>query len=156
MNALLETFTAADVSRGVCRWFHALGWAAQREATLPNGRRADVQAVGPCGRIAIVEIKISLADLRGDAKWPDYLPWCDRFYWAVPPGFPLSPFDDEARGPGLAGLLIADAFEGALLREPAEARLAAARRKAETLRFALRAGARLMTLADPVLGERAL
>lgn len=149
-----SALTATDVARGVARWFHALGWAAQREVALPNGRRADVQAVGPCGRIAIVEIKVSLADLRGDAKWPDYLPWCDRFYWAVPPGFPLEPFAEEARGPGRAGLIVADAFEGAVMTHAAEVPLAAARRKAETLRFALRAGMRLMLVADPVLGER--
>jgi hypothetical protein len=147
--------TADEVARGVARYFHALGWASQRESPLPNGRRADVQAIGPCGRIAIVEIKVSLADLRGDAKWPEYLPWCDRFYWAVPPGFPLAPFADAARGPGRAGLIIADRFEGALLTDPAEVSLAPARRKAETLRFARRAALRLMTLADPVLAERA-
>jgi len=149
------SLTADDVARGFARLFHGLGWASQRETPLPNGRRADIQAVGPCGRIAIVEIKVSLADLRGDAKWPDYLPWCDRFYWAVPPGFPLAPFADDARGPGRAGLIIADAFEGVVLVEPTEAPLAGARRKAETLRFARRAATRLMTLADPALGDRA-
>ena len=148
------SLTAAEVSRGVCRLFHAMGWAAQGEVCLPNGRRADVQAVGPCGGIAIVEIKVSMADLRGDLKWPEYLPWCDRFYWAVPPGFPLGPFADEARGVGRAGLIVADAFGAAVVTAAAETRLAAARRKAETLRFALRAGGRLMAIGDPVLGER--
>lgn len=146
-----DAATAAEVARGVARWLRALGWASQREVPLPNGRRADVQALGPCGRIAIVEIKVSLADLRGDAKWPDYLPWCDRFFWAVPPGFPHRPFDDDARGPGRAGLIVADAFEGALLRDAADHALAPARRRAETLRFALRAAARLNARDDPGL-----
>jgi len=145
---------AADVARGVARLFHDLGWAAQREVTLPNGRRADVQALGSCGRIAIVEIKVSMADLRGDTKWPEYLPWCDRFYWAVPPGFALAQFGEDAFGAGRAGLIVADAFGGAILTPPAEAPLAPARRKAEMLRFALRAAGRLMLLADPALGER--
>jgi len=146
---------AADVARGVARLFRDLGWAAQREVTLPNGRRADVQALGSCGRIAIVEIKVSMADLRGDAKWPEYLPWCDRFYWAVPPGFMLGQFAHEDFGAGRAGLIVADAFGGAVITPPTDTALAPARRKAETLRFALRAATRLMQLADPAFAERA-
>ena len=45
------------------------------------------------GQIVIVEIKVSRADLLGDAKWPDYLAHCDRYFWAVPAGFALDPFD---------------------------------------------------------------
>ena len=145
----MDALTATEVARGVARLFHAQGWSAQRETPLENGRRADVQALGPCGRIAIVEIKVSMADLKGDAKWPEYLPWCDRFYWAVPPGFPLGPFADAARGVGRAGLIIADGFGAAVMTEAETVPLAPARRKAETLRFALRAAGRLMAIADP-------
>lgn len=151
----MDGFTADDVARGTLRLLHTMGWAGLREVSLPNGRRADVQAVGPNGRIAIVEIKVSLADLRGDAKWLDYLPWCDCFYWAVPPGFPLAPFADAERGVGRAGLIVADAFGGAVLAEPVEVTLAGARRRAETLRFAMRAAGRVMMGADGglVMGE---
>lgn len=143
-----ERITADHVARGTLRLLHAMGWAGLREVPLPNGRRADVQALGPGGRIGIVEIKVSMADLLGDAKWPDYLPWCDRFWWAVPPGFPLGPFADDARGAGLAGLIVADAFGGAVITPPVDAPLAPARRKAETGRFAMRAALRAMAAAD--------
>jgi hypothetical protein len=42
-------------------------------------------ALCPRGLLTIVEIKVSRADLLGDHKWPDYLDYCDRFFWAVPP-----------------------------------------------------------------------
>ena len=29
-----------------------------------------------------------MADFRGDDKWTDYVAFCDRFYFAVPPTFP--------------------------------------------------------------------
>ena len=135
------------------RLLHAMGWAGLREVPLANGRRADIQALGPGGRIAIVEIKVSMADLRGDAKWPDYLPWCDLFYWAVPPGFSLTPFADAERGAGRAGLIVADGFGGVLLSDAAETPLAPARRRAETARFAARAAMRVMVAADPGLSE---
>lgn len=144
----MDGFTADDVARGTLRLLYTMGWVGLREVPLPNGRCADVQALGPGGRIAIVEIKVSLADLRGDAKWPDYLPWCDRFYWAVPPGFPLAPFADVERGAGRAGLIVADGFGGAVLADPGEVALAGARRRAETLRFAIRAAGRVMAAAD--------
>ena len=35
-----------------------------------------------------VEIKVALADLKGDNKWPEYLDYCDLFYYAIPPDFP--------------------------------------------------------------------
>jgi len=50
--------------------------------------------------------------------------------------------------PPEAGLIVADAFYGAVIREAPEARLAAARRKAVTLRFARLAAARLTGIVD--------
>ncbi len=143
--------TASEVARGVARLFHARDWVTLREVPLPDGRRADMQAVGPCGRIAIVEIKVSIADLRADLKWPDYLNWCDCFYWAVPPEFPVDLLKAAVFAPDRAGLIVADAYEGVVIAEPADIALAAARRRAQTLRFARRAGSRLMALADPAL-----
>ena len=48
---------------------------------LRNRRRADLMGIDARGHIVIVEIKVSRADLLGDAKWPEYLDFCDRFYW---------------------------------------------------------------------------
>jgi hypothetical protein len=47
-----------------------------------------VAALGPGGEMLGVEIKVALADLRGDNKWPEYLEYCDLFYFAIPPDFP--------------------------------------------------------------------
>jgi hypothetical protein len=142
---------AQDVARGVTRLFFHQGIFALCEVPLPNGRRADMMGIDSAGLITIVEIKVSRADLLGDGKWPDYLDYCDRFFWAVPAGFDLSPFEQQGFQPGLCGLLVADRYEAAVVREPALRKLAPARRKAETLRFARRAARRLVGDLDPGL-----
>ncbi|MEQ9661469.1 MAG: MmcB family DNA repair protein [Parasphingopyxis sp.] len=144
---------ARDVARGVSRLFFRQGLIALCEVSLGNGRRADIMALDAKGAITIVEIKVSRADLLGDRKWPDYLDYCDRYFWAVPQGFDLSLFDREDLQPELAGLLVADAYDAAVAREAALRKTAASRRKAETLRFARRAAARLLALDDPNFGE---
>jgi hypothetical protein len=142
---------AGDVARGVARLFFRQDLVALCEVPLGNGRRADIMALDPRGCVTIVEIKVSRADLRGDGKWPDYLAYCDRFCWAVPAGFDLTPFDEPGFRPDIAGLIVADRYDAALLREPAHRPLAAARRKVETLRFARRAARRLLGDLDPGL-----
>jgi len=144
--------TAADVARGLTRMFFRQDAMALCEVPLPNGRRADLVAIDSKGGLTIVEIKISRADLLGDRKWPDYLDYCDRFFWAVPPGFELGCFDGEALGAGRAGLIVADRFDAEVIRDAASVPLAPARRKAETLRFARRAARRLLGGLDPGLG----
>ena len=121
------------------------------EVPLPNGRRADLMAIDAKGLMTIVEIKVSKADLMGDQKWPEYLDYCDRFFWAVPPGFSLDPFETEAFQPNVCGLIVADRYDAAVVREAPLRKLAAARRKAETLRFARRAALRLVGSLDPGL-----
>jgi len=152
-DAAAGTQTAQDVARGVARLLWRAAITPLTEVPLGNGRRADVVGLGPDGRITLVEIKVSLADLRGDDKWTEYLDYCDRFFWAVPPGFPHSPFTDAAFLPGRAGLIVADRWDGAEVAPAAEIALPAARRKAETLRFARRAAQRLLWLGDPGAGE---
>jgi len=144
---------AADVARGVARLFFRQDLFALCEVPLGNGRRADIMAIDGKGGMTIVEIKCSRADLRGDLKWPDYLDYCDRFFWAVPAGFDLSPFEEDWFQPGLAGLIVADRYDAAVVREAAVRPLAASRRRAETLRFARRAARRLLGDLDPGLAE---
>lgn len=143
---------AADVTRGVCRLFYQHDLMAIPEVALGNGRRADLMAMDAKGGIVIVEIKVSRADLFGDMKWRDYLDYCDRFFWAVPAGFDLSPFETEAFLPERAGLIVADRYAGAMVRDAPTVTMAAARRRAETLRLARRAAHRWMAGADPELG----
>ena len=140
---------ARDVARGVSRLMFRQDLIALCEVPLGNGRRADLMALDAKGCVTIVEIKCSRADLRGDAKWPDYLDYCDRFCWAVPAGFDLSPFDEPWFRPELSGLIVADRYDAAILREPAHRPLAPARRRTETLRFARRAALRLLGGIDP-------
>jgi hypothetical protein len=135
--------TAMDVARGVNRLLLAEGLSPMREFALPNGRRLDVAAVGPDGVIAGVEIKVSLCDLRADEKWPDYLSFCDLFFFAVPPEFPLGAV------PATTGLIVADRFGGAIIRESPRHPLHASRRRALTLRFAMTAAERLTRTLDP-------
>ena|SRR5438552_7401133 len=144
---------AQDVARGVTRLFFRHDLFALCEVPLPNGRRADMMAIDGKGMLTIVEIKVSRADLLGDCKWRDYLDFCDRFFWAVPQGFGLDPFEDALREPGLCGLIVADRYDAAIIREPALRKLAPARRKAETLRFARRAARRLSGDLDPGLED---
>ena len=139
---------ADDLVRGVARLFLRHDWLALPEVPLGNARRVDMMALCPKGSVTIVEIKTSRADLLGDGKWPDYLDYCDRFFWAVPPGFDLTLFEREALLPARTGLIVADRYDAAIIRAATDAPLAAARRKAETLRFARRASRRLMFGAD--------
>ncbi|KPF73733.1 transcription elongation factor [alpha proteobacterium AAP81b] len=145
----LAPLTAPDVVRGVSRWLVRAGVAPLAEVPLGCGRRADIVGLGGDGRLTLVEIKVSLADLRGDRKWPEYLDWCDRFFWAVPAGFPLGDFDTPAFRPEATGLLVADRFDAEQLRSAPWHGLAPARRKAETLRFARRAALRVAAMLDP-------
>lgn len=141
--------TALAVSRGVARLFQRHDIFGMVEAPLPNGRRADIMALDSSGHLVIVEIKCSRADLLGDMKWPDYFDYCDRFYWAAPVGFDLSPFEGTALWPDRTGLIVADRYDAEIVRPAPTEPLAAARRKAETLRFARRAARRLTAFADP-------
>lgn len=146
--SLPERIVAADVRRGTCRFLVRAGVAPIAEVPLGGGRRADILGIDAQGRLTLVEIKVSLADLRGDRKWPEYLDYCDRFFWAVPPDFPRGLLDTQAFQPERTGLIIADRFDGEDVRSAPWVLLNAARRKAETLRFARRAALRLHGLAD--------
>jgi hypothetical protein len=142
---------AQDVARGVTRLFFRADQYALCEVPLPNGRRADMMAIDARGQLTIVEIKVSRADLMADCKWADYLDYCDFFYWAVPAGFSLAPFDEDGFGAGCAGLIVADRYDAEMIRAAPCRPLAAARRKAETLRFARRTARRLAGDLDPGL-----
>ena len=122
--------TTGAVTRGAARLLAAMGYAPLLEVTLPNGRRADIMALGPRGHIAIVEVKSSLEDYRADRKWGDYLAYCDMFAFAVAPEFPRDALPPEP------GLIVADAFDGAMIRESPSSPLSGPRRKAITLAFA--------------------
>jgi hypothetical protein len=130
----------ALLARGVTRMLVAHGLAPTLEVPLANGRRADVMALTPKGEIWIVETKSCLADYACDEKWPDYLEYCDRFFFGVTEAFPRDRIPEEA------GLIVADGFGGAILRDSPVRPLVGARRKAVTLLFARLAAHRLSYL----------
>ncbi|WP_258046804.1 MmcB family DNA repair protein [Sphingomonas folli] len=140
---------AADVARGVTRMLLRHELTAIPEVPLDGGRRADLMALDQRGQLVIVEIKVSRADLLGDGKWQDYLAHCDRFYWAVPAGFDAAPIDGPAFLPERTGLIVADRYDAAIVREARTEPLPAHVRKRCTLAFARRAARRLIAAHDP-------
>jgi hypothetical protein len=129
---------ARALMRGASRLLLDLGVAAIPEFVLPCGRRADLAGLGRKGEMVIVEVKSGVADFRADEKWPEYFAWCDRFYFAVSERFPRDMLPDQT------GLIIADGFGGAIVRQSPVQTLAPARRKALTLRFARNAAERAL------------
>jgi len=134
------------LARGVCRHLAAQGFACLEEFTPERGLRVDVMALGPKGELWVVECKSSRADYTGDRKWQGYLDWCDRFFWAVSEDFPTELLPEGT------GLILADAWDADLVRLGDEVRLAGARRKALTMKFARAAALRLQGLRDPTSG----
>jgi hypothetical protein len=134
---------AFEISRGVARLLRAHGLAVVSELSLANGRRADLAGVTAAGEIWIVEVKSCPADLRSDQKWPEYREFCDRFFFAVVPHFPR-----ELLPPG-TGLIVADRYGGEIVQTAPHHKLAAARRKAMTLRILRAAAFRLQAALDP-------
>ena len=121
----------------------AHGFVTVEELVPSRGLRGDVMALGPKGEIWIVECKSCRADFQGDAKWHGYLEWCDRYFWAVDQEFPTDLLPDTS------GLIVADAYDGEILRMAPETKLAAARRKVMIQKFATHAARRLQALRDP-------
>jgi hypothetical protein len=145
----VQSAVALEICRGVVRLLTAHGLASVAELPLPNGRRADVIALSDAGDIWIVEIKSSIEDFRADQKWPEYRDFSDRLFFAVRPEFPVEVLPEDA------GLILADRYGGEIVRPSPELRLAGARRKSMTLRFARAAAARLSLALDPTLPLRA-
>ena len=125
-----QSDAALAIQRGVTRHLMQQNIACLPELVLPNHRRADLMAINAKGELAIIEIKSGLADFLADKKWPDYLPYCDQFYFAVAPDFPVE------RLPSETGLIFADAYGAEIMREAPFDKLAAARRLALMRRIA--------------------
>lgn len=131
------------LARGTCRHLLSHDFVTVEELTPSPGLRVDVMALGPKGEIWVVECKSSRADFQSDHKWQGYLEFCDRFFWAVDEAFPTELLPMET------GLIIADAYDAEIIRMGPEARLAGARRKALTQKFARHAARRSQAARDP-------
>lgn len=148
-DMLTQTETATMVARGITRLFARNDIWCVAEMPLRNGRRADLMGVDTKGRVIIVEIKVQRGDLLGDGKWPDYLDHCDKFYWGVPPGLDRGPLEAENYRPDCCGIIVADGYDGEILRPAPLHPLAPARRKVEIERLARCAMRRLAAVGDP-------
>jgi hypothetical protein len=138
-----QPIRAAHLARGTCRALAQLGYASLIEVPLADGGRADILALGRSGDLIVIEIKTSIADFRGDRKWGRYRDFADRLYFAVPEGFPALLIPQEC------GLIVADGFGAAILRDGVAIPLPPSRRRALTLRFARTAAHRLRRALDP-------
>lgn len=105
----------AEITRGAGRLLGDLGYDWLPEFRLATGRRVDLMGLDRRGAFVIIEVKSSLADFRADGKWRDYLDWCDTFYFAVAADFPAGVL------PAAHGLIVADGFGAAIVREAAPA-----------------------------------
>lgn len=144
--------TAQAVARGICRLFARNDIWCISEMPLRSNRRADLMGIDARGHLVIVEIKVSKADLLGDAKWPDYLEHCDRFYWGLAAHLDRTCMETEAFRPERCGLIVADGYDAEIVRPAPTVALNAARRKAETERLARAALRRQLCGLDPQIG----
>ncbi|MGB3740251.1 MAG: MmcB family DNA repair protein [Pontixanthobacter sp.] len=140
---------AGDVARGIMRLFGRNDTWLMPEIPLRNARRADLMGIDGKGRVVIVEIKVSRADLLGDGKWPDYLDYCDRFYWGLPPQLDHGPLETDEFRPDCCGVIVADGYDAEIIRPAPSHPLAAARRKVEVERLARIAIRRQVVAGDP-------
>jgi hypothetical protein len=144
---------AQAVARGICRLFARNDIWCIAEMPLRNGRRADLMGIDAKGRVVIVEIKVSRADLLGDGKWPDYLDFCDRFFWGLPPQLDRGCLDGADFRPECCGVIVADGYDAEIVRPAPLQPLAAARRKVEIERLARAALRRHLCVLDPMTGS---
>ncbi|MGH1451819.1 MAG: MmcB family DNA repair protein [Paracoccaceae bacterium] len=131
------------LQRGVARHLASHGFACVEEFVPTRGLRVDVMALGPKGEFWLVECKSCRADFQTDSKWQKYLEWCDHYFWAVDADFPIDLLPDDT------GLMLADPYDAQIMRMGPQMRLAGARRKALTQKFAVHAALRLHALRDP-------
>jgi hypothetical protein len=131
------------LARGVCRHLRQYDFTCIEEFVPDTGLRVDVMALGPKGELWVIECKSSRADFQSDNKWHGYLEWCDRYFWAVDADFPTELLPEDT------GLIIADAYDAEVIHMPDEEKLAAARRKKLTLKFARNSASRLQSYRDP-------
>lgn len=140
------------VTKGASRLLVDMGYAPLTELSLTNGRRVDIVGLSKRGKIIIVEVKSGLADFRSDAKWQEYLPYCEEFYFAVDSDFPLTVLDEETSLPEETGVIIADQYGGEILRPGAHRKVNAARAKTLLQKMARTGAMRLFQVQNNLEG----
>lgn len=131
------------LARGVVRHLDELGLTSVIEFSPQKGLRVDVIALTKSGEVWIIECKSSREDFLSDQKWERYLPFCERFFWAVPNSFPAQIL------PKGHGLILADEYGAEIQCDAPKRALASARRKALMVKLARDASRRLRRFEDP-------
>ena len=143
LDDALPPMPGQRLARGVARALRQFDFVSVEEMVPTPGLRVDLMALGPKGQIWVIECKSSRADFRADQKWQGYLPWCDRFFWAVDADFPTNLLPEGT------GLILADADDAGIVRMGPDTPLVAARRKVMMHKFARHAALRLQGYRDP-------
>lgn len=102
-----------------------------------DGLRVDVIGINTKSEIWIIECKSSRVDYISDQKWRNYLPFCDKFFFAVDHNFTQEILPEDS------GLIVADEFGAEIIRFGPQLVLSPARRKVLITKFAINAGDRL-------------
>ena len=144
---LIEQLTADRITTAIARMINERGESCLREFTLKSGRRVDIIALGRDGIITVIEVKSSRQDFQSDRKWPEYLEWADRFYFAVAEDFPR----EILPGPDQCGIIVTDGFDCLTVQDAPLMKLNAQRRNHLTRRLANTAMRRLEFGTDPEL-----
>ncbi len=143
LDDTLPPMPGQRLARGVARALRQFDFVSVEELVPTPGLRVDLMALGPKSEIWVIECKSSRADFMTDQKWQGYLPWCDRFFWAVDANFPTDLLPKDT------GLILADAYDAEIIRMGPETALAGARRKVMLQKFARHAALRLQGFRDP-------
>jgi len=143
LDQTLPRMPGPRLARGVARALRALDFVSVEELIPTPGLRVDLLALGPRGEVWVIECKSGRADYLADQKWQGYLPWCDRFFWAVDADFPTHML------PEATGLILADGYDAEIVRMGPDTPLAPARRRVMVQKFARHAALRLQALRDP-------
>lgn len=147
IGVLRDTTRADHIREGVQILLRGLDIYAVAELGLPGGRRADLFGIDAKGNVTIVEIKSGAPDFLADNKWPDYLDYCDVFYFAVDPDFPTDLLPENE------GMIIADRHGAEIIRPAAQKdKLPAARRKKMLTLFGRKSAQRLARL-EHIVGQ---
>lgn len=79
------TGIADQLKAQVRRYYTEKCYAVNAEMGLNSGGalRADLLAVNMKGEVIVIEVKSGVPDFRSDKKWHKYLPFCNKFYFAV-------------------------------------------------------------------------
>lgn len=144
---LIEQLTADRITTAIARMINERGESCLREFTLKSGRRVDIIALGRDGIITVIEVKSSRQDFQSDRKWPEYLEWADRFYFAVAEDFPR----EILPGPDQCGIIVTDGFDCLSVQDAPLTKMNAQRRNHLTRRLANTAMRRLEFGTDPEL-----